>query len=205
VDVEQLNTHVRLAQGGDAAALNWLLGVCRADLLARLAYEVPRHCRDQAEDILQDALVQAAPRVTGASFPDFFRFRAWLRSFVSYAVRDWVKYSLRQKRDVRRTAPATNDPSSSDPLEKLPDEPRELPDRVARRREREQFLYDALDSLGERERTVIQLRYLEGLEVAETAAIMGLSQGRVRNLCVEAKNLLRARLGEAGDLLSSGR
>lgn len=52
--------------------------------------------------------------------------------------------------------------------------------------------FSALEALPESHRTVIQLRYLQELSVAETAAVMGLTQEAVRALAYRALKALRA-------------
>jgi RNA polymerase sigma-70 factor (ECF subfamily) len=47
--------------------------------------------------------------------------------------------------------------------------------------ERKRLLMDGLATLGERERTCVVLRDIEGLSTAETAAILGVEEGTVRS------------------------
>ncbi len=50
--------------------------------------------------------------------------------------------------------------------------------------------------LPERQRHVVALRYYEGLSVAETAAVMGVSEGTVKSQCSRALSRLRVALTE---------
>jgi RNA polymerase sigma-70 factor, ECF subfamily len=55
------------------------------------------------------------------------------------------------------------------------------PERAATLDERKRLLMDGLATLGERERTSVVLRDIEGLSTAETAEILGVEEGTVRS------------------------
>jgi RNA polymerase sigma-70 factor (ECF subfamily) len=54
----------------------------------------------------------------------------------------------------------------------------------------------ALERLSRREREVTVLRYYLGFDVAETAGILGVSQGTVKTLLYRARHELASALGE---------
>ena len=64
------------------------------------------------------------------------------------------------------------------------------------RRERQVVLKEAIEQLGERERTCISLFYYEGLTNKEVAHVMGVSPARVCFLHNRALGKLKARLAE---------
>lgn len=188
------------AGGRDPEGLGALLEACRPALLLHVRqFDLPAADAHTAEEIVQDAFGEALGRLAGTHFPDFIRFRAWVREFVVNACRDWLRRRYRAKRDPRRVAPAGD---VADPVGGVADGAAG-PDRLARRREREDRLHAAMATLVDRYRRVLVLRYLEGFTAAETANLLGFTEGTVRTICVEAKGALRAALGSPEDILSS--
>ena len=66
-------------------------------------------------------------------------------------------------------------------------------------------LVDALRAVPPRRRAVLVLRFLEGLDVAATADVLGCSQGTVKSQTADGLVALRAALGEAVDDLRPAR
>jgi len=60
------------------------------------------------------------------------------------------------------------------------------------------LVHNALDSLNEDQRTVIELRIIKGYSVAETARMMGIKEGTVRVMQYRALESLAAILGREG-------
>lgn len=87
-----------------------------------------------------------------------------------------------------------NDDEAEDTIAALPD-PRE-PGPLARLHDAEatQALEAALQALPQRQREAFLLRVWEGLDVAETAAALGISEGSVKTHLFRALQALRARL-----------
>ena len=133
--------------------------------------------RGEAEDLLQTALLRTAlkwPGVRGE--PD-----AYARQVLVNLARD------RWRRLKRR------------PVEHPMDD---LPPALARHRDHadtvvdNQLLAAGLAALSQRQREVLALRYFEDLSVADTAAIMGASQGTVKSYTSRALQQLRQFLGD---------
>jgi RNA polymerase sigma-70 factor (ECF subfamily) len=173
------------------AALNrFLAGVERRAL--RMARITLRHDED-ALDAVQDAMLRLAQHYAArdpAEWPALF-FR-----ILQNRVRD-----LQRRRMVRGRVMALlpwrrdTDESEPDPVAEAAD-PAPGP---AARVEGEAALgalETALHELPARQREAFLLRSVEGLDVAETAAAMGCSDGSVKTHYFRALQALRARLGE---------
>lgn len=141
-----------------------------------VAYRILEH-REDAEDVVQDALIRALERLDqlDRSRP----FRPWLLRIVVN-----VALNHRRARGIRATRPIPDATAAGDAL----------PDRAAEDAELRARLQDALDALPERQRTIVQLVDLEGLTSAEVGDVVELSPGTVRWHLYQARKTLRAAL-----------
>lgn len=125
-----------------------------------------------AEDLLQDALVQALRRPPDSLTEE--AFRAWLRTVMArLAIRRW-------RRGLREIAV----------LAHLRERP---PDAAALSGLSERLLI-ALAELSPRQRACVVLRYLEDLREADVAEALGLRLGTVKSHLAQARERLRASL-----------
>ncbi len=81
----------------------------------------------------------------------------------------------------------------------IPDEDRPTPDESANLQLNTEKLHTILADLPALQRTVLELRYLEGLSVAETAHVVEKSEGNVRIIQLRALRAIRERWGEGGE------
>jgi len=132
-------------------------------------------------------------------------FKTWLFSIVVNKAR------TRGERE-RRTTPfsslaspdedgsvAVEDRFGPDGAWSSPPRPWDDPERRAVSLELRQELRDALDELPERQRLVVTLRDVEGLEAEEACRLLGLSPGNERVLLHRGRSRLRAALERAMD------
>jgi RNA polymerase sigma-70 factor, ECF subfamily len=152
------------------------LGDCSA-LAYRIALGVLRHPAD-AEDVAQDALIKAYHHRHELRQPE--RFRAWLvRVTWRLAIDRQRSSSRRERRELAAAASQLPEPSAED---------------AAVRREFQQRLDAAVDSIPGKLRRVVVLAGIEGYDMRETAALLGLPEGTVRSRLHRARKILAEKL-----------
>ena len=144
-------------------------------LAFRVAFSVLRH-RQDAEDVAQEAFAKAHIRFR--QLRDRQRFRSWLVRMV------WRMALDRRRSDTRRTAREQEHGRSS------AISPRE----DAASDERAMLLWQAIDALPEKLRQTIVLANIEGHDVAEVAALLGIPAGTVKSRLFLARQQLKERL-----------
>jgi RNA polymerase sigma-70 factor (ECF subfamily) len=169
---------VELAQGGDRDAF--------AQLYDRYVDTVFRYVfvrvgqRALAEDLTSETFIRAMRRI------DTFTWQgrdiaAWFVTIARNLVADHVK-SARFRFEV-----TTADMRDADQRVEAPE------DEVLTRL-RDQRLVTAIRSLGSDQAECVTLRFLQGLSLAETAAVLGRSEGAVKQLQLRATKSLRKAL-----------
>jgi RNA polymerase sigma-70 factor, ECF subfamily len=148
-------------------------------LAFRVAFAVLRH-RQDAEDVAQEAFVRAHRcfhRLRERS-----RFRAWLvKTTWRLAIDRWRSDRRRAVREMR-----TGSVSSASTHEAV-----EAAERAAR-------LWIAIDALPEKLRTAIVLAGIEGHDVREVAALLGVPEGTVKSRLFMARQKLKEHLRSMG-------
>jgi RNA polymerase sigma-70 factor (ECF subfamily) len=158
----------------------------------KIAQAALRH-EDDALDAVQDAMLQLArayaERPAEEWKPLFYRI-------LENRIRD-----MQRRRTVRGRVIAwlpfrgDEDEDEPDPISQAPS-PEPQPVKRLELDEAMGALEQALNALPRRQQQAFLLRTLEGMDVAETAAAMGCSQGSVKTHYFRAVQSLRAQLGE---------
>jgi RNA polymerase sigma-70 factor (ECF subfamily) len=182
-------TLVRAAAGGDRAAMERLL--MRAQEVAfRFSLLACGHAED-AEDVMQDALLKTYQHVNRIADPD--AFRTWLYTT--------VRNACLMKRRRRAGEPdrfesieqgahaAGGDDAPIDVADRAPGIDQQLIDDGADAR-----LRQALTKLPPAYRVIILLREMEGLSTREVATITGYSEANVKQRLRRARLMLRREL-----------
>ena len=167
---------VRAAQCGDAAALSQLLGQVRPRVY-RWAL-VQTGAPDDAEDIVQDALIRAARRLRGFAFEA--RFTTWLHAIVRTTAADARRRRRRQDRLLGQnwSAPdAVRQPEPSSDLMAV--------------------VRGSLGTLTARQREIFDLVDLQGHTPAEAAGLLDMNATTVRVHLLRARRQLRVRIMES--------
>jgi RNA polymerase sigma-70 factor (ECF subfamily) len=171
---------VAQAQRGDAEAFGLLY-----DRYVTMVHRYAHHRvgdRSLAEDITSETFVRALRRIDSLSFQGR-DVGAWLVTIARNIIRDHVK-SSRYRLEV-----VTADMRDADRATEGPE------DAVVARLTSEQLLA-CIRQLGSEQQECIALRFLQGLSVAETAAVMGKKDGAVKALQHRAVRRLAAMLPE---------
>lgn len=145
---------------------------------------------EEAQDALQDALLSAARNI--GSFAGDAKLSTWLH-------RVTVNASLMRLRTRRRRPEMSIDsllPIFMDDGHQVdpPARWKELPSDGALQAEARDRIREAIDTLPENYRTVLVLRDIEGLDTAETAAVLGVSDNAVKTRLHRARQALRSLL-----------
>ena len=157
----------------------------------RMAQMALRHDED-ALDAVQDAMLQLVRRYSGRPGAEW---RPLFYRILENRIRD-----LQRRRTVRGRVLAwvpwhRDSDEDSDPVERAPD-PAPGPVAELEGREIGAAIQLAIGHLPARQREAFLLRSLEGLDVAQTAAAMGCSEGSVKTHYSRALQRLREQLGE---------
>jgi RNA polymerase sigma-70 factor (ECF subfamily) len=144
-------------------------------LAFRVAFSVLRQ-REDAEDVAQDAFAKAHRHFRQLRDPA--RFRSWLVRMV------WRMALDRRRSDQRRSARDVEHGNlhGGSPTDTMVSE------------ERAQMLWEAIDALPEKLRSVIVLASIEGHDVAAVAQLLGIPQGTVKSRLFLARKQLKERL-----------
>ena len=157
--------------------------------------------RDSALDLVQDAMLRLSSKYgdhPASEFPMLFQ------RILQNAIRDWYRrQKVRSAWGVLLSSLSTNrDDEDFDPLEsmdltgKTP-----MPELPLARMERQQVIetiQKEVEKLPARQREAFLLRYWEELDVAQTAAAMGCSEGSVKTHCSRAARTLASALRAKG-------
>lgn len=172
---------VRNAQRGDADAFAELIARFERTALA-VAYGVLAD-GDAAGDVVQDAFVRAWRRLADLREPQ--RFGPWLCSMVRNLAHDAQRRARRESR-ARAAVPSTVQVDRGDD-----------PAVHVERRESDERITAAIESLDELSRAAVVMRYYEGMTSKQIAPLLGLTPAAVDMRLMRARQLLRREF--AGD------
>jgi RNA polymerase sigma-70 factor, ECF subfamily len=189
------------AANGDADARNRLLARHRERLARMVACRLDRRVavRVDPSDVVQEVLAEADQKLGRYLAERPLPFYPWLRQLAWERLAAlYRQHVVAKKRSVRRERPggmALPEESAAILAEHLVASATS-PTRAAVREELRARVRSALDALAERDREVLVLRHLEGLSVAQTAEVLGVSEGAVKVRHLRALERIRAVLDE---------
>jgi RNA polymerase sigma-70 factor (ECF subfamily) len=199
-DPTDLETRVR---GGSVTALALYVDRHRARLLARIDGRLGADLRRRIdpEDVLQETLVAAFRRLNSAGLGDRDPF-AWLCMIAEERVIDLARQHRADCRSVSREvsteAPVTAGEQGEAALGELLAASLTSPSAAVARDEREAQLRAFVAELPEETRTILHLRFADGLATKEIADRLQRSDDAVRAVLSRTLRQLQARLEAAG-------
>lgn len=198
----QTDLLVTAAQRGDRLALAKLLARCHPRLRswAEARMDAGTKARSDPDDILQEVYLDVARQIDRFEDRGPGSFLNWVRAILNQKLVDARRAAHCQARDVDREVPAAGVTAESywNLLDDLYAESG-TPSRVVRRQEALDALLASFSELSEAHRRVIQLRFLEGLSVVETAARLNRSEAAVVALTKRALAALRESMDRLGE------
>ncbi len=162
----------------------------RALVMAELA----THDREEALDLVQDAMLAFASRYgrrPREEWPPLFH------RILQNRIRDWHRRRRGRSRWWGRLGwKGDDDDDGVDPIQQAPDPGGRLPEEVLMGEDELERILAAVEELPLRQQQAFLLRVWEGLDVAETASAMGCSSGSVKTHLSRAMSALRRQLQE---------
>lgn len=159
--------------------------VCKyQDRLFNAVFYVVR-CREEAEDVVQDAFVRAFLKL--ATFQRTSAFYTWL-----YRIAFNTAISRRRRRKPQISIEQQRETAGLEPIDRG-----DGPEQQLDREERVERVHEALETLGEQHRAILVLRELEGLSYEAIGEVLDLAPGTVRSRLHRARLQLRDQLKES--------
>lgn len=181
---------VERCQSGDAAAFDSLVAKY-APQVYNLAYRMVGD-PDDAEDMAQAVFIRVFRAIKG--FRGTSSFNTWLYRVATNVCLDELK--RRKRRPVATEWPPEEDVPLDPPSAAAVD-----PEAAALRRERQELVQRAIQSLPEAQRVVLVLADIQGLSYDEISQALGASLGTVKSRLNRARLALKSKLARHLELL----
>ena len=199
----QIESWVAAAQSGDRFALTKALIALHPQLRARAEARVSTamKARSDPDDILQEVYVDVFRQIDRFEYRGPGSFLNWVYAILDHKVAAAWRAAHYKVRDIDREVSAGGDADASSYWDLLDHVYADsaTPSRAARRQEALGAVVACVSDLSQDHHQVIQLRFLEGLSVAETAERLGKSDGAVVALTRRALVALRESMDRLGD------
>jgi RNA polymerase sigma-70 factor (ECF subfamily) len=158
------------------------------------------HDEEAALDIVQDAMMKLAEKY--GDRPDE-EFPMLFQRILQNTIRDYYRRSkVRSMWTTLLSAFSPDDDEDYDPLETLAADEDEAgpktPESKLLQAQTLNLIEDEIKKLPPRQREAFLMRYWEDMDVAETAAVMGCSEGSVKTHCSRATHTLAVALSAKG-------
>ena len=199
--ISETDSLLRQAKGGNSKAQAKLLEHYRDSLRRMIAIRLDKRlaARVDASDIVQDTMHTAQQRLPEYFSNPHIEFFPWLRRIAWDRLTDLHRMHLgAARRSVLREHPweidLTNDSVAN--LARSVASSNAVPLGQAIQAEQQERVQAALMQLKPHDREILVLRYLEQLDVAEVASVLGISHTAVTTRHLRALKRLRDQLGD---------
>ncbi len=204
----QIQSWIDAAQQGDALAVAKLLATYHPILRKRVDSRMDHSLRTryEPEDILQQTYLQVLKEMDHFESRGPNSFLNWVFTILDRKLIDTRRAAHRQGRAVSRETPAAV-PGPSQSYMDLLDcvyADSDSPSRVVRRDEAVGAMLACIGGLSEVHRQVLQLRFLQGLSVADVARHLDKTEGAVVALTKRALDALHKAMDSMGDFTHGG-
>ncbi|MCG8406802.1 MAG: sigma-70 family RNA polymerase sigma factor [Phycisphaerales bacterium] len=202
-DSKETQILINDARKGDEQAARRLLVLYHPRLRARLLRQMDPVMRSkiEPEDILQQVYFEAFRAIQQFTYQGKDSFLRWMYAILDRKLIDEHRALRAERRDVRRevkAAPASvNQTTYVDLMARVMAESG-TPSKVIRKDEALGVISACVATLPDHYRDVIQMRFLEGLPVAEVAEKLDRSIGSVHMICHRALRQLREQAEKLG-------
>ncbi len=163
---------------GDTSAFDQLVKIHRTTIYALVLSYIKNPA--DAEDLTQRIFIRAYERLL--TLRELNRFLPWLQQIAHNTCKDW----LRRRNDSTTCFEATND---TDFAEAVPS-----PEDIVLKTEIETVVRQAISTLQETDRRLMEARYIEGVSYDQLQVESGLSYAAVANRLKRAKREVRGRI-----------
>ncbi len=181
-DLERIETEICVlrAQAGDAEAFRRLVELYEQ----RLLYFIRRIVCDENSplDVLQDVWLTAFRRMHTLSSPA--AFKTWLYQIAHHTAVDLLRRQCRESELFAHTDPNEQAECSDETLEQF---------------ENAELVHRALEQISLAHREVLTLRFLEDLDIAEIAEIVGCNLGTAKSRLHYARKAIQRKVEELTD------
>ncbi|MBK8267910.1 MAG: sigma-70 family RNA polymerase sigma factor [Planctomycetes bacterium] len=202
-DSKETQVLIAKARKGDESAARRLLALYHTRLRARLQRQMDHVMRSkiEPEDILQQVYLEAFRALSQFTYQGPDSFLRWLYAILDRKLIDEHRAMRAERRDVRReikpSAGNNNQTTYVDLMARIMSSGT-TPSRVVRKTEAVNAIENCLAALPEHYRDVIQMRFIEGLPVADVAKQMDRSIGSIHMICHRALRQLREEAEKMG-------
>jgi len=191
------------ARKGNESAAQRLIVLYHPRLKARLQRQMDHVMRSkiEPEDILQQVYMEAFRALSQFTYQGPDSFLRWLYAILDRKLIDEHRAMRAERRDVRRevkpAAASGNQTTYVDLMARIMSSGT-TPSRVVRKVEAVNLVEECLNRLPGHYREVIQMRFIEGLPVADVAKHLERSIGSIHMICHRALRQLREEAEKVG-------